>query len=36
MWDSPIYMDNDGFLLVNFRQLKARVDEPYVFPAQVQ
>jgi hypothetical protein len=36
-WGNPTYKrDDDGFLLVNFRQLKARVDEPYVFPTQVQ
>ncbi len=36
-WGNATYMrDDDGFLLVKFRQLKARVDEPYVFPAQVQ
>jgi hypothetical protein len=35
-WGNATYKRNDdGFLLVNFRQLKARVDEPYVFPAQV-
>jgi len=28
--------DDDGFLLVNFQQLKARVDELYVFPTHVQ
>jgi hypothetical protein len=36
-WGNATYRHNDdGFLLVNFRQLKARVDEPYVFPAHVQ
>ncbi len=36
-WGNATYKhDDDGFLLVNFRQLKARVDEPFVFPAQVQ
>ncbi len=28
--------DDDGFLLVNFQQSKAWVDEPYVFRAHVQ
>ncbi len=36
-WGNATYKhDDDGFLLVNFWQLKARVDEPYVFPTQVQ
>ncbi len=36
-WGNATYKrDDDGFLLVNFQQLKAWVDEPYVFPAQVQ
>jgi hypothetical protein len=36
-WGNATYKcDDDGFLLVNFRQLKTRVDEPYVFLAQVQ
>ncbi len=36
-WGNPTYKrDDDGFLLVNFIQLKARVDKPYVFPTQVQ
>jgi hypothetical protein len=35
-WGNATYRHNDdGFLLVNFRQLKARVDEPYVFPTHV-
>jgi len=36
-WGNATYKHDDhGFLLVNFQQLKAWVDEPYVFPAQVQ
>ncbi len=36
-WGNPTYKcDDDGFLFVNFRQLKAWVDEPYVFLARVQ
>jgi hypothetical protein len=36
-WGNATYKcDVDGFLLVNFQQLKAWVDEPFVFLAQVQ
>jgi len=36
-WGNPTYKrDEDGFLLANFRHLKANIDEPYVFPVQVQ
>jgi hypothetical protein len=36
-WGNLTYKrDEDGFLLANFRHLKANIDEPYVFPAQVQ
>ncbi len=35
-WGNPTYKwDEDGFLLANFRHLKANIDEPYVFPTQV-
>ncbi len=31
-WGNPTYKrDEDGFLLANFRHLKAYIDEPYVF-----
>ncbi len=37
IWGNPTYkQDEDGFLLANFCHLKANIDEPYVFPAQVQ
>ncbi|CAK9271840.1 unnamed protein product [Sphagnum jensenii] len=36
-WGNPTYkQDEDGFLLANFRNLKAEVTEPFVFPSQVQ
>jgi len=36
-WGNPMYKrDEDGFLLANFRNLKAEVTEPFVFPSQVQ
>jgi len=36
-WGNPTYKQNeDGFLLAYFRHLKADIDEPYVFPMQVQ
>ncbi len=35
-WGKPTYRhDEDGFLLA-FRHLQPEVDEPYMFPAQVQ
>jgi hypothetical protein len=36
-WENPTYRgDEDGFLLANFHNLKAKVIEPFVFPSQVQ
>jgi hypothetical protein len=36
-WGNPTYRWNeDGFLLANFRNLKAKVTKPFVFPSQVQ
>jgi hypothetical protein len=36
-WGNPTYRHyEDGFLLDNFLYLKRQVDEPYVFPVQVQ
>ncbi len=36
-WGNPTYKQNeDGFLLAYFHHLKADIDEPYVFPMQVQ
>jgi hypothetical protein len=36
-WGNATYRhDGDEFLLVNSQQLKAWVDEPFVFPTQVQ
>jgi hypothetical protein len=35
-WGRPTYRhDEDGFLLANFCHLKAKDDEPFVFPSQV-
>jgi hypothetical protein len=36
-WGNPTYRrEEDGFLLANFRNLKAKVTKPFVFPSQVQ
>jgi hypothetical protein len=36
-WGNPTYKrDEDGFLLANFCNLKAKVTESFVFPSQVQ
>jgi hypothetical protein len=36
-WGNPTYRwDEDGFLLINFRNLKVEVTEPFVFPSQMQ
>jgi len=36
-WENLTYKrDEDGFLLANFRNLKAEVTVPFVFPSQVQ
>jgi hypothetical protein len=36
-WGNPTYKwDEDGFLLVNFHNLKAKITKPFVFPSQVQ
>jgi hypothetical protein len=36
-WGNPTYKsDEEGFLLADFCHLKANIDEPYVFPTQVQ
>jgi len=36
-WGNPTYRrDEDGFLLANFHNFKAKVTEPFVFTSQVQ
>ncbi len=36
-WGNPTYRrDEDGFFLTNFRNLKAEVIKPFIFPSQVQ